>query len=151
VARCVAAALTAHEFEVAPDDVIVELKSFSQRDWHHHADLMVYVLAHRFPHRSGREEQYAEAITEALLEHFTLAVDIYGEALASRQMRKIAIKYAKLHPAGPEVWREFIAVKNQKEWEEVLARHYTVDGPGVRVGSVPDAEDVCKVSCETTG
>lgn len=71
VARCVAAALTAPEFEVAPDDIIVELKSFSQRDWHHHADLMVYVLAHRFPHRSGQEEQYAEAITEALLEHFT--------------------------------------------------------------------------------
>jgi tRNA-dihydrouridine synthase len=85
---------------------------------------------------------------EALLEHFSLAVEISGEALASRQMRKIAIKYAKLHPSGPDVWREFIAVKNQQEWDDVLARHYTVDGPGVRVGSVPDAEDVCKVSCE---
>ncbi len=85
---------------------------------------------------------------EALLEHFQLAVQIYGEALASRQMRKIAIKYSKLHPNGPEVWREFIAVKSQKEWEEVLTRHYTLDGPGVRVGSVPDAEDVCNVSCE---
>ena len=71
VARCVAEALTAPEFEVAPGDVIVELKSFSQKDWHHHADLMVYVLAHRFPHRGGREEQYAEAITTTLLEHFT--------------------------------------------------------------------------------
>jgi nifR3 family TIM-barrel protein len=84
----------------------------------------------------------------ALLEHFSLAVEIYGEALASRQMRKIAIKYSKLHPNGPEVWREFIAVKSQREWEEVLSRHYTVEGPGVRVGSVPDAEDVCNVSCE---
>jgi len=84
----------------------------------------------------------------ALLEHFRLAVDIYGEALASRQMRKIAIKYSKLHPNGPVVWREFIAVKNQREWDEVMARHYAVDGAGVRVGSVPDAEDVCKVSCE---
>jgi nifR3 family TIM-barrel protein len=84
----------------------------------------------------------------ALLEHFALAVEIYGEELASRQMRKIAIKYAKLHPNGPAVWREFIAVKNQREWNEVLARHYALDGPGVRVGSVPDAEDVCKISCE---
>lgn len=87
----------------------------------------------------------------ALLEHFQLAVEIYGEELASRQMRKIAIKYAKLHPNGPVVWREFIAVKNQREWEEVMGRHYTVDAPGVRVGSVPDAEDVCKVSCEPAG
>jgi tRNA-dihydrouridine synthase len=87
----------------------------------------------------------------ALLEHFTLAVDIYGEELASRQMRKIAIKYAKLHPDGPTVWREFIAVKNQPEWEAVLARHYATDRPGVRVGSVPDAEDVCKISCEPAG
>jgi nifR3 family TIM-barrel protein len=86
----------------------------------------------------------------ALLEHFRLAVEIYGEAMASRQMRKIAIKYSKLHPSGPEVWREFIAVKNQKEWDQVLARHYALDAPGVRVGSVPDAQDVCNVSCETT-
>jgi nifR3 family TIM-barrel protein len=85
---------------------------------------------------------------EALLEHFALAVEIYGEELASRQMRKIAIKYAKLHPNGPAVWREFIAVKTQREWDEVLARHYTADGPGVVVPSVPDAEDTCKVSCE---
>ena len=88
---------------------------------------------------------------EALLEHFSLAVEVYGEETASRQMRKIAIKYAKLHPDGPAVWREFIAVKNQQEWNDVLQRHYTLDGPGVRVGSVPDAEDVCKVSCEPAG
>ena len=63
-------------------------------------------------------------------------------------MRKIAIKYSKLHPNGPLVWREFIAVKNQRQWDEVLARHYTLDGPGVRTTSVPDAEDVCNIACE---
>jgi nifR3 family TIM-barrel protein len=83
---------------------------------------------------------------EALLLHFRLATEIYGEATASRQMRKIGIKYSKLHPSGPEVWREFIAVKNQRDWDAVLARHYSVDGPGVRVGSVPDAEDVCNIN-----
>ena len=85
----------------------------------------------------------------ALLEHFNMAVEIYGEALASRQMRKIAIKYSKLHPQGPDVWRQFIAVKNQADWYAVLERHYRWDAPGVRVGSVPDAEDVCKVGCAT--
>jgi nifR3 family TIM-barrel protein len=85
---------------------------------------------------------------EALLEHFSLAVQIYGEDLASRQMRKIAIKYSKLHPNGPAVWREFIAVKSQAEWNAVLARHYTLDAPGIVVPSVPDAEDTCKLSCE---
>ncbi len=85
---------------------------------------------------------------EALLEHFALAVEIYGEDLASRQMRKLGIKYSKLHPNGPEVWREFIAVKNQRDWNTVLQRHYHRDGPGIRVPSVPDAEDVCKDSCE---
>ena len=84
----------------------------------------------------------------ALLEHFRLAVEVYGEEIASRQMRKIAIKYAKLHPDGPAVWRKFIAVRNQREWDAVLDRHYSLDAPGIRVGSVPDAEDVCKVSCE---
>ena len=82
---------------------------------------------------------------EALLEHFRLAVEIYGEELASRQMRKIAIKYSKLHPHGPVVWKEFIAVKYQRDWDEVLRRYYTIDGPGIRTGSVPDAEDVCNV------
>ncbi len=76
----------------------------------------------------------------ALLEHFTLAVAVYGEAIASRQMRKIAIKYAKLHPNGPAVWREFIAVKNQRQWNEVLARHYSLDAPGIRTAGVPGLE-----------
>ena len=86
----------------------------------------------------------------ALLEHFRMAVEIYGEESASRQMRKIGIKYAKLHPNGPTVWREFIAVKNQNDWTEVLTRHYTTDAPGLRATSVPDAEDTCNISCEPT-
>lgn len=80
---------------------------------------------------------------EALFEHFELAVQVYGEEIASRQMRKIGIKYAKLHPNGPAVWKEFIAVRNQQDWDDVMNRHYQQDGPGVRLPSVPDAEDVC--------
>jgi nifR3 family TIM-barrel protein len=85
---------------------------------------------------------------DALLEHFRMAVQLYGEGLASRQMRKMGIKYSKLHPNGPAVWREFIAVRNQREWDEVLARHYATDGPGVRALSVPDAEDTCNIPTE---
>jgi hypothetical protein len=66
-------------------------------------------------------------------------------------MRKMGIKYSKLHPNGPTVWREFIAVKNQREWEEVLTRHYTTDAPGLRATSVPDAEDTCNIACEPAG
>ncbi len=82
---------------------------------------------------------------DALLEHFSLAVQIYGEESASRQMRKIGIKYSKLHPCGPEVWRAFINAKNQRDWNAALERYYAQDGPGVRVGSVPDAQDVCNI------
>ena len=85
---------------------------------------------------------------EALLEHFSLAVNIYGEASASRQMRKIGIKYSKLHPQGADVWREFIAVKSQADWYAVLDRHYQHDGPGVRPPSVPDAQDMFKDGCD---
>ena len=82
---------------------------------------------------------------EALREHFILAVQVYGAALASKQMRKLGIKYSKLHPQGPEVWRAFIGVRNEPEWYAVMDRYYSADGPGVRVASVPDAEDMCHV------
>lgn len=81
---------------------------------------------------------------EALLEHFRLAVEIYGEASASRQMRKIGIKYSRLHPAGAEVWRKFIAVKSHVDWLSVLDEYYSGDGPGQRTASVPDAQDLYK-------
>ncbi len=81
---------------------------------------------------------------EALLEHFRLAVDIYGEESASRQMRKIGIKYSRLHPAGAEVWRRFIAVKSHADWLAVLDEFYSADGPGQRTASVPDAQDLFK-------
>lgn len=81
---------------------------------------------------------------EALLEHFRLAVEIYGEESASRQMRKIGIKYSRLHPAGAAVWRRFIAVKSHADWLAVLDEFYGVDGPGQRTASVADAQDLYK-------
>jgi tRNA-dihydrouridine synthase B len=80
----------------------------------------------------------------ALLEHFELAVKIYGEQQAARQMRKIGIKYSRLHPDGANVWREFIAVRSQADWDLVLARHYSSNAPGREPMSVPDAGDIYK-------
>ena len=85
---------------------------------------------------------------DGLMEHFALAVEIYGEEQASRQMRKIGIKYSRLHPQGAEVWRAFIAVKSHADWNGVLDRFYSSDGPGRAGESVPDAQDLYKdTSC----
>ncbi len=87
---------------------------------------------------------------DGLMEHFALAVEIYGEEQAARQMRKIGIKYSRLHPQGADVWRAFIAVKSQAHWDSVLDRYYSCDGPGRAGESVPDAQDLYKdTSCES--
>jgi len=67
---------------------------------------------------------------EALVEHFRLAMEIHGEQIAARRMRKIGIRYARLHPAGAEVKNAFIAVTSLRTWLAVLDRWYAADGPG---------------------
>ncbi len=67
---------------------------------------------------------------EVLREHWLLAVELHGEALAGRQMRKFAIKYSRLHPASLQVRDAFVAVKVNADWQAVLDRHYSADGPG---------------------
>ena len=68
---------------------------------------------------------------DALAEHFAIAMQIHGEQLAGRRMRKMGIKYSRFHPAGGEVKREFIAVHSLRDWSNVLAKWYAVEGPGV--------------------
>jgi tRNA-dihydrouridine synthase B len=65
-----------------------------------------------------------------LREHFRLAVELHGEDLAGRSMRKFAIKYARLHPEPLMVRDAFVAVKVNADWQAVLARFYALDGPG---------------------
>jgi len=67
---------------------------------------------------------------DLLTEHWQLAVELHGENLAGRQMRKFAIKYARLHPERLAVRDAFVAVKVNADWQEVLDRFYAVDGPG---------------------
>ena len=67
---------------------------------------------------------------EVLREHFSLAVELYDEALAGRTMRKFAIKYARLHPEHLAVRDAFVAVQTNADWTAVLARFYATDAPG---------------------
>jgi tRNA-dihydrouridine synthase B len=68
---------------------------------------------------------------DALAEHFAIAMEIHGEQLAGRRMRKMGIKYSRFHPNSPDVKRQFIEVRSLRDWTNVLDRWYAADGPGV--------------------
>jgi len=68
---------------------------------------------------------------DALCEHFAIAMEIHGEQLAARRMRKMGIKYARFHPQATLVKTDFIAVTGLRTWKAVLQKWYTHDGPGV--------------------
>jgi nifR3 family TIM-barrel protein len=68
---------------------------------------------------------------DALAEHFSIAMQIHGEQLAGRRMRKMGIKYSRFHPDAAMVKNEFIAVRSLANWNAVLDKWYSVDGPGV--------------------
>jgi nifR3 family TIM-barrel protein len=68
---------------------------------------------------------------DALAEHFAIAMQIHGEQLAGRRMRKMGIKYSRFHPNAAEVKHEFIAVHSLRDWTNVLDKWYSHDGPGV--------------------
>jgi nifR3 family TIM-barrel protein len=76
---------------------------------------------------------------DALAEHFSIAMQIHGEQLAGRRMRKMGIKYSRFHPLADQVKREFINVHSLRDWTTVLDNHYATDGPGV--WPAPDAAD----------
>jgi tRNA-dihydrouridine synthase B len=68
---------------------------------------------------------------DALTEHFAIAMQIHGEQLAGRRMRKMGIKYSRFHPQSADVKQEFIAVHSLRDWNNVLSKWYASDGPGV--------------------
>lgn len=76
---------------------------------------------------------------DALQEHFSLAMELHGEQLAGRRMRKMGIKYSRFHPQAESVKRDFIDVSSLRDWTAVLDRWYTHDGSGVWPS--PDAAD----------
>lgn len=67
---------------------------------------------------------------DVILEHFRLAMELYGEQRASAEMRKFGIKFAALHPQHLLVREKFAKVHNLDEWKQVLAQWYGDDLPG---------------------
>jgi len=68
---------------------------------------------------------------DALGEHFAIAMEIHGESLAGRRMRKMGIKYSRFHPDSAQVKSDFIAVHSLRDWTNVLEKWYSADAPGV--------------------
>lgn len=88
---------------------------------------------------------------DALREHFALAMQIHGESLAGRRMRKMGIKYSRFHPEANQVKRQFIEVHSLRDWTGVLDRWYAIEGPGVWPAATAADEvnnDTSLQSCE---
>jgi nifR3 family TIM-barrel protein len=87
---------------------------------------------------------------DALREHFALAMEIHGEQLAGRRMRKMGIKYSRFHPLAAEVKTRFINVRSLRDWTDVLDRFYAIDGPGVWPDpkAADEVNDPDSTSCE---
>jgi tRNA-dihydrouridine synthase len=90
---------------------------------------------------------------EALAEHFAIAMEIHGEDLAGRRMRKMGIKYSRFHPEAVAVKQAFIAVRSLRDWTGVLNRWYAGDAPGVWPApqAADEVNDDSGASCEPAG
>lgn len=90
---------------------------------------------------------------DALSEHFAGAMEIHGEELAGRRMRKMGIKYARFHPQARAVKDAFIEIRGLRQWSDVLTKFYAADGPGVWPAADAADEvnggDASLQSCET--
>jgi len=86
---------------------------------------------------------------QALAEHFQIAMEIHGEQLAGRRMRKMGIKYSRFHPDSARVKAQFINVRSLRDWSAVLQHWYREDAPGVWPAA-DAADEVNQETCETT-
>ncbi len=67
---------------------------------------------------------------DVMLEHFTLAQELYGDERAGAHMRKFGIKYAAGHPQHLLVREAFTRVRCLADWRVVLDQWYADDLPG---------------------
>lgn len=67
---------------------------------------------------------------EVMREHFDLCEQTYTPDRAPLLMRKFCIKYSQSHPRHEEVRLSMVRMKSKDEFEQALAQHYGVDGPG---------------------
>jgi tRNA-dihydrouridine synthase B len=68
---------------------------------------------------------------DVIREHYRLAEELYGAERCLPDMRKFAIKYARLHPRHEEVRADFCTVRQPGAWRDVLDKWYGVNEPGV--------------------
>lgn len=68
---------------------------------------------------------------DVIAEHYRLSEEIYGPSRCCRVMRKLGIKYARLHPNYLAVRDAFVAVTQPAHWRAALDRWYAEDLPGV--------------------
>lgn len=59
-----------------------------------------------------------------ILEHYTLAAELYGEKHAVSTMKKFCIKYSLLHPRMEVVRAGFVGAKDKDGWMKVLEEYY---------------------------
>jgi tRNA-dihydrouridine synthase len=88
----------------------------------------------------------------ALEEHFSIAMQIHGEQLAGRRMRKMGIKYARFHPRAADVKHDFIRVSSLTDWRRVIETWYAGDSPGVwpaQDAVDEENDDPAMQTCET--
>ncbi len=89
---------------------------------------------------------------DALTEHFAIAMEIHGEPLAGRRMRKMGIKYSRFHPNHDLVKRDFIDVESLRDWKRVLDKWYSADGPGVwPAADAANEVNADEQACEAAG
>jgi tRNA-dihydrouridine synthase len=71
---------------------------------------------------------------DAIGSHWVDMVEVYGERLAAKHIRKFGIKYSEHHPLAREVRDAFVAVKQPGDIDRVLERWYDPHGdwPPVR-------------------
>lgn len=77
-------------------------------------------------HLAGRAAYKPDLIEQRqLLEgHYSHALELFGPQRAPKMLRSFGIKYARLHPHPSAVRVEFVAIENEKDWREVLDKHY---------------------------
>ena len=59
-----------------------------------------------------------------IAEHFSAALELYGERRTATEMRKFGVAYAKLHPKTEEVRLAFATCKRASRWFEILDEFY---------------------------
>jgi nifR3 family TIM-barrel protein len=82
---------------------------------------------------------------DVICEHYRLAEELYGAERCLPDMRKFAIKYARLHPNHAEVRAELCSVREPGGWRAVVAKWYSIEGPGVH----PPVEEPNPLATET--